>query len=143
MRNSRFIGKFATIVILFIFVVNVTVFVHEVVASAYVRTSTSTGTEVKDSWNVRGIQLRTYVAFAEAEAYPTATQGQATPGPYSGYASVSATVGGVTDRESGVIWIRITQDGRVGSTSGGYSVKVTGDENASTSAFASGHLYGI
>lgn len=141
MRNSRFIGKFATIVILFVFVVNVTVFVHEVVASAYVKTVTNTGTEIDTTWNVWGIQINTYRAFAEAEASPKAS-GDATEGPYSGYSTVSATVGGVTNRDSGPIWIRVTHDGNV-EPSAGRTIKVTGDKDASTSAFASGYLYGI
>ena len=144
MIKSCFIGKFATIVTLFIFLVNVTVLVHEVIASAYVKTVTNTGTEIESSWNVLGIQLNTYRAFAEAEARPNATT-DTTPGSYSGYASVSATVGGSTKRDSGPIWIRVSRGGVGGSMdpSQGLYVKKTGDEDASTSAFASGHLYGI
>ena len=141
MRKSCFIGKFATIVIFFLFVVNVTVLVHEVVASAYVKTVTNTGTEIKDSWTVWGVAIRTYRAFAEAEAHPK-TSLDATPGLYSGYSTVSATVGGKTDRSSGLIWIRVTQGMDV-EPSAGRTIKVTGDEDASTSAFASGYLYGI
>ena len=125
------------------FVVNVAVLVHDVIASAYVKAVTSTGTEVKTRGHHFGFTFNTFVAFAKAEAYPTAPWRDATPGQYSGYASVSATVGGETEEDSGVIWVRIMQDGTVGSSSGGYAVKVTGDEDASTSAFASGHLYGI
>ena len=141
MRKSCFIGKFATIVILLIFVVNVTVFVHEVIASAYVKTVTNTGTEIEDSWNFRGIRISTLIAFAEAEAHPKASL-NATPGPYSGYASVSATVGGKTDGSSGPIWIRVTQGMDV-EPSAGRTIKLTGDKDASTSASASGYLYGI
>lgn len=145
MRKSGFIGKFATIVLLLVFVVNVTILVHDVIASAYVKTVTSTGTEYsQDGFDVWGfIKIPTLQAFAEASATPTAPWRSATPGPYSGWARVSATAGNQEKEDSGVIWIHINQDGRVDSSSGGYYVKVThSDENASTSAYASGYLYG-
>ncbi len=145
MRKLRFTGKFAAIVLLFMFVVNVTVLVHEVIASAYVRTESRTGTEYsQDGIDWWPIKIPTLQAFAEASATPTATMGSATPGSYSGWATVSATAGDQPPvKDSGVIWIHINLDGKIDSSSGGYYVKATdADENASTSASAGGYLYG-
>lgn len=140
MRKSRFIEKFTTIVILFMFVINITVLVQDIAAAVYVKAVTSTGTEEGQGFDWWIFKIPTLFAFAKAEVYPRWSWRNETPGIYSGYASVSATVGDMTEEDSGIIWVRITPDGDEDS-SGGYSVKVTGDEDASTSAFASGHIY--
>ena len=89
-------------------VTNVTILVHDVIESAYVKTVTSTGTEhSQDGFKVWGNKIRALQAFTEASATPTAPRRSATPGPYSGWATGSATAGNQEKRDSGVIWIHI------------------------------------
>ena len=145
MNRFNFIGSKVAILIA---ILSILYFTYKSTAYVYVDTRTDTGT-TEGIRNFLGLQFVVPLGYASASASPSVNDLESTAlGMYSGYASVSATVGSGTDSSSGGDWLRVVQhrnaDGTVESdsiSSAGYSAYQVGEPDESRSASASGQIY--